>query len=171
VGEKEISRSPTPSLPTFSLLADLQSAGFIIHKEETLRTYEVSFIVNPNTTDEELKKLTGQLEQIITDQGGKITKTDHQGRRKLAYRIGKLDEGNYTFLFLEGSGREISEVERRLRVNDAVIRYMTVRTDEDLKRAEKMKSKRRGAAAPRRAEDDLADLGLNEEERAALEEM
>ena len=137
-----------------------------------MRTYEVSFIANPNTTDDELKKLTGQLEQVITDQGGKITKTDQQPRRKMAYRIGKFDEGIYTFLYLEGSGREIAEVERRLRVNDAVIRYMTVRTDEDLKRAEKMKAKRRGAAAaPRPAEDDLAALGLNEEELEALEEI
>ncbi len=137
-----------------------------------MRTYEVSFIVNPNTTEDDLKKLTGQLEHIITDQGGKITKTDHQGRKKLAYRIGKFDEGNYTFLYLEGSGREIAEVERRLRVNDAVIRYMTVRTDEDLKRAEKMKAKRKGAAAaPRRTDDDLSDLGLSEEEREALEEI
>ena len=163
---------PSALIPTFfSLLADLQSAGFNIHKEETLRTYEVSFIVNPNTTDDELKKLTSHLEQIITDQGGTVTKTDHQGRKKLAYRIGKFDEGNYTFLYLEGSGREIAEVERRLRVNDAVIRYMTVRTDEDLKRAAKMKAKRKGAAAPRRTDDDLADLGLSEEEREALEEI
>jgi hypothetical protein len=74
---------PSSFIPTFfSLLADFRSAGSIIHKEETLRTYEVSFIVNPNTTDDELKKLTGQLEQIIADQGGKITKADHQGRRK-----------------------------------------------------------------------------------------
>jgi small subunit ribosomal protein S6 len=136
-----------------------------------LRTYEVSFIANPNTNDDDLKKLTTQLETIITDQGGKITKTDNLGRRKLAYRIGKFDDGIYTFLYLEGSGREIAEVERRLRVNDAVIRYMTVRTDEDLKRAEKMKSKRRGNAAPRRSDDDLEDLDLNEDERAALEAM
>lgn len=136
-----------------------------------MRTYEVSFIANPNTNDDDLKKLTTQLETIITDQGGKITKTDNLGRRKLAYRIGKFDDGIYTFLYLEGSGREIAEVERRLRVNDAVIRYMTVRTDEDLKRAEKMKSKRRGNAAPRRSDDDLEDLDLNEDERAALEAM
>jgi small subunit ribosomal protein S6 len=138
-----------------------------------LRKYEVSFIANPNTADDDLKKLTSQLETIITDQGGKITKTDHLGRRKLAYRIGKFDDGIYTILYLEGSGREIAEVERRLRVNDAIIRFMTVRTDEDLKRAEKMKAKRRGAAvvAPRATDDDLADLDLNEEERAALEEM
>ena len=155
-----------------SLLADAYSAGLmtIVHKEKISRTYEVSFIVNPNTTDDELKKLTDQLEQVIADKGGRVTKTHHQGRRKLAYRIGEFDEGNYTFLYLEGSGREIAEVERRLRVNDAVIRYMTVRTDEDLKRAAKMKAKRKGAAAaPRRTDDDLSDLGLSEEEREALE--
>ena len=137
-----------------------------------MRKYEVTFIANPNTNDDDLKKLTSQLETVITDQGGKVTKTDNLGRRKLAYRIGKFDDGIYTFIYLEGSGSEIAEVERRLRVNDAVIRYMTVRTDEDLKRAEKMKAKRRGAAAtPRRSEDDLEDLDLNEDERAALNEM
>lgn len=138
-----------------------------------MRTYEVCFIVNPNTVEDELKKLTSQLEQIITEKGGKVSKVDHLGRRKLAYPIGKFDDGNYTFIYLEGSGSEIYEVERRLRVNDAVIRHMTVRTDEDLKRAAKMKAKRKGAAAAagRRSEDDLEDLPLTPEERAALEDM
>jgi small subunit ribosomal protein S6 len=139
-----------------------------------LRTYEVCFITNPNTVEDDLKKLTSQIETIITDQGGKITKVDSLGRKKLAYPIGKFDDGNYTFIYLEGSGSEIHEVERRLRVNDAVIRYMTVRTDEDLKRAAKMKAKRKGAAAAavrRTGDDDLEDLPLTAEERAALEDM
>ena len=137
-----------------------------------MRTYEVCFIVNPNTTEDDLKKLTSQIETVIAEKGGKVTKVDNLGRKKLAYSIGKFDDGNYTFIYLEGSGAEIHEVERRLRVNDAVIRHMTVRTDEDLKRADKMKAKRKGAAvAPRRNDDDLEDLSLTEEERAALEEM
>lgn len=138
-----------------------------------MRTYEVCFIVNPNTIEDDLKKLTSQLEQVIADQGGKVTKVDNLGRKKLAYPIGKFDDGNYTFIYLEGSGSEIHEVERRLRVNDAVIRHMTVRTDEDLKRAAKMKAKRKGAAAAvgRRGDDDLEDLPLTAEERAALEDM
>lgn len=138
-----------------------------------MRTYEVCFIVNPNTVEDDLKKLTSQLEQVIADQGGKVTKVDNLGRKKLAYPIGKFDDGNYTFIYLEGSGSEIHEVERRLRVNDAVIRHMTVRTDEDLKRAAKMKAKRKGAAAAvgRRSDDDLEDLPLTAEERAALEDM
>ncbi len=139
-----------------------------------MRTYEVCFIVNPNTVEDDLKKLTSQIETVIADQGGKVTKVDNLGRRKLAYPIGKFDDGNYTFIYLEGSGSEIHEIERRLRVNDAVIRHMTVRTDEDLKRAAKMKAKRKGAAAAavrRNGDDDLEDLPLTAEERAALEDM
>ncbi len=137
-----------------------------------MRTYEVCFIVNPNTVEDDLKKLTSQIEQVIADKGGTVTKVENLGRKKLAYPIGKFDDGNYTFIYLEGSGGEIYEVERRLRVNDAVIRHMTVRTDEDLKRAAKMKAKRKGAAAiARRSDDDLTDLPLTAEERAALEDM
>jgi small subunit ribosomal protein S6 len=128
-----------------------------------LRTYEVAFITAPNTADDDLSKLNSQIEQIITDRGGKITKVDNWGRRKLAYRIGKFDEGVYTFVYLEGSGQEISEVERRLRVTDFVIRYLTVRTDEALKRAEKLKSKRKVSLAPRSPEDDF-DLDIEEDE-------
>jgi small subunit ribosomal protein S6 len=120
-----------------------------------LRTYEVAFIAAPNTADDDLSKLNSQIEQIVADRGGKITKVDNWGRRKLAYRIGKFDEGVYTFVHVEGSGKEISELERRLRVTDFVIRYLTVRTDEALKRAVKLKSKRKVSLAPRNSDDDF----------------
>lgn len=137
-----------------------------------MRTYEVAVIVSPNTTEEDLKKILDQMEHIVTDKGGTVTKVQSEGRRKLAYPIEKFDEGIYSYVFIEGSGSEIAEVERRLRVNDAVIRYLTVRTDEDMKRATKMKSKRKGAAAlPRKLDDDFSDLGLSPAERAALDEM
>lgn len=125
-----------------------------------MRTYEVMFITSPNTTDEEVNKLTSQIEHAATDRGGKITKIDPWGRRKLAYRIGKFDEGIYTLVHIEGTGHEIAEVERRLRVTDFVIRYMSVRTDEDLKRAAKMKAKRKVAASstPVIEEDDDFDI-------------
>src|SRR5215468_9445011 len=131
----------------------------------TLRKYEVAFIAAPNTADDDLSKLNSQIEQIISDRGGKITKVDNWGRRKLAYRIGKFDEGVYTFVYVEGSGQEISEVERRLRVTDFIIRYLTVRTDEDLKRAEKLKSKRKVSLSPRAPDDDFdLDIDLEDEE-------
>jgi small subunit ribosomal protein S6 len=135
----------------------------------TLRTYEVVFIAAPNTADDDLTKLTSQLETVITDQGGRLVKTDNWGRRKLAYSIGKFDEGIYTLLNIEGSGSEIAEVERRLRVSDLVIRHLTVRTDEDLRRAEKMRARRKTSAAPRSAEDD-PDLDLEDEEMGDEEE-
>jgi small subunit ribosomal protein S6 len=128
-----------------------------------LRTYEVAFIAAPNTADDDLSKLNTQIEQIIADRGGKITKVDNWGRRKLAYRIGKFDEGVYTFVHVEGSGQEISEVERRLRVTDFVIRYLTVRTDEALKRAEKLKSKRKVSLTPRATDDDF-DIDIEDED-------
>src|SRR5215813_15461560 len=130
-----------------------------------LRTYEIAFIAAPNTADDDLSKLNSQIEQIAADRGGKVTKVDNWGRRKLAYRIGKFDEGVYTFVHLEGSGQEIAEIERRLRVTDFVIRHLTVRTDEALKRAEKLKSKRKGSISPRSPDDDFdLDLDLEDEE-------
>src|SRR5215510_3074013 len=134
-----------------------------------LRTYEVAFIAALNTADDDLSKLNSQIEQIITDRGGKITKVDNWGRCKLAYRIGKFDEGVYTFVHLEGSGKEIAEVERCLRVTDFVIRYLTVRTDEALKRAEKLKSKRKVSLAPRTPDDDFdLDLDLDDEDEELM---
>jgi small subunit ribosomal protein S6 len=132
-----------------------------------LRTYEVAFIAAPNTADDDLSKLNSQIEQIITDRGGKITKIDNWGRRKLAYRIGKFDEGVYTFVYFEGVGKEIAEVERRLRVTDFVIRYLTIRTDEALKRAEKLKSKRKVSLTPRAPDDDF-DIDIEDEEMEGI---
>jgi small subunit ribosomal protein S6 len=130
-----------------------------------LRTYEIAFIAAPNVADDDLTKLNSQIEHIVTDRGGKITKVDNWGRRKLAYRIGRFDEGLYTFVYVEGSGQEIAEVERRLRVTDFVIRHLTVRTDEDLKRAAKVKAKRKSSVAPSSGDEDFdLDLELDEEE-------
>ncbi|MFN0108502.1 MAG: 30S ribosomal protein S6 [Blastocatellia bacterium] len=119
-----------------------------------MRTYELMFISSPNTTDEDINKLNSQIEHAVTDRGGKITKIEPWGRRKLAYRIAKADEGIYTLIHIEGTGQEIAEVERRLRITDFVMRYLSVRTDEDLKRAAKMKAKRKVVAATSVATDD-----------------
>ncbi|MFN0122991.1 MAG: 30S ribosomal protein S6 [Blastocatellia bacterium] len=124
-----------------------------------MRTYEVMFIVNPNATDEEQQKLIALLETAVNDRGGKITKVDNWGRRKLAYPIKKFEDGIYIILYIEGTGREIAEVERRLRVTDLALRHITVRTDEDLRRAEKIKSRRKvtAAGAPGAGDDDFDD--------------
>lgn len=126
-----------------------------------MRTYEVMFISTPSVVEADLEKLISQLENIIQERGGTVTKKENMGRRKLAYKIDKYDEGIYTLIYAEGSGREIAEVERRLRVTDFVIRHLTVRTDEDLKRAEKMKAKRKTVVAPS-AVDGGADVDGDE---------
>ena len=116
---------------------------------ETQRQYEVVFIVDPTADDDEVTRLTDNLKQIATDQGGAVTKTESMGRRKLAYEILHKTEGSFVLLEIEGSGKEIAELERRMRVNDRIIRYITVRVDEDRQRAEKFKAKRARKAAKR----------------------
>lgn len=116
---------------------------------ETKRQYEVVFIVDPTADDDEVTKLTESLKQIATDQGGTVTKTESMGRRQLAYEILHKTEGSFILLEIEGSGKEIAELERRMRVNDRIIRYITVRVDEDRRRAEKFKAKRARKAAKR----------------------
>jgi small subunit ribosomal protein S6 len=107
-----------------------------------MRVYEVLFIVAPNTEESDLETLVTQMSDVATNQGAQITKVDRMGRRRLAYPIQKFNEGHYVVLTVEGTGAEIAEVERRMRVTDAIIRYITIRIDEDLKRADKLRARR-----------------------------
>jgi small subunit ribosomal protein S6 len=106
------------------------------------RIYEVVFIVDPETPEDEATRLVESLTTTITEQGGTIARSESMGRRTLAYRIGRKTEGNYWLFEVEGSGAEIAELERRMRVSDAVLRYLTVRVDEERRRAEKLKERR-----------------------------
>jgi small subunit ribosomal protein S6 len=112
-----------------------------------MRVYEVLFIVAPNIEESDIDTLVTQLSDVATNQGARIAKIDRMGRRRLAYPIGKFNDGHYVVFTLEGSGAEIAELERRMRVTDAVIRYITIRIDEDLKRAEKFRARRAAHAA------------------------
>ncbi len=111
------------------------------------RTYELMFIVDPDAGDEDVLKLSEGVQKIITSQGGSITKTEMMGKRQLAYEINHRRNGTYVLLEVEGSGAEIAEVERRMRVNDQILRYMTVRVDEMRRRADKLKDRRARKAA------------------------
>ena len=113
------------------------------------RIYEVVFILDPETAEDEAARLTENFRQIIADQVGTVTKNESMGRRSLAYRIGRKTEGVFTFFEVEGTGREIAELERRMRVSDQVLRYLTVRVDEERRRAEKLKAKRTRRAGKR----------------------
>jgi small subunit ribosomal protein S6 len=115
---------------------------------DTKRQYEVVFIVDP-TADDEVAKLTDGFKQIVTDQGGVVTKAETMGKRQLAYEILHHKDGTFVLLEIEGSGREIAELERRMRVSDRILRYITVRVDEDRRRADKLKDRRARKAAKR----------------------
>ena len=113
------------------------------------RTYEVMYIVDPETPADRLTKLNTAVGNLIEKEGGKVVRMDDGGRRTLAYPIKKKTEGYYILFEIEGTGQEIAELERRMRVNDMIIRYITVRVDEDRKKADKMRTKREKRAATR----------------------
>ncbi|MDQ3755750.1 MAG: 30S ribosomal protein S6 [Acidobacteriota bacterium] len=115
------------------------------------RVYEVVFIIDTETSEDESTRLIENLQHIITEQGGTITKSESMGRRALAYRIGRKTEGHFMLFEVEGTGREIAELERRMRVSDAIVRYLTVRVDEDRRRADKLKERRARKASKRPA--------------------
>ena len=106
------------------------------------RTYEVLYIINPETDGEKIVKLNEAVGKLIEKEGGEVVRMDDIGIRNLAYPIQKKETGHYVLFEINGSGQEILELERRMRVNDMIIRYMTVRIDEDRKKAEALKAKR-----------------------------
>src|SRR6266853_6424424 len=114
-----------------------------------MRNYEIMFIVNPNAAEEEIDKINTQLEGIITSGGGKVEKIEKMGKRRLAYEVDKHREGFYVLFVTTANGDIIKECERRLRVMDAVIKYITVRTDEEGRRLDKIKGYRQKRAARR----------------------
>jgi small subunit ribosomal protein S6 len=118
------------------------------------RLYDLIFITRPATPEEEIKKVVSGIEHTCAEKGGKVEKTENWGTRKLAYRVKKHREGIYVHQEIRTThGELIAELERRLRVQDVIIKYQTVRLDEDLKRQKKLGDKRalRVARRPRRA--------------------
>src|SRR5438132_13601384 len=128
-----------------------------------MRNYEIMFIVNPSGTDEEIDKINGQIESIITSGGGKIEKIEKMGKRRLAYEVDKHREGHYVLFAMSANGDIIKEAERRLRVMDAVIKYITVRTDEEVRRFEKIRSYRQKRATRRGSHSGAAPTQSSEE--------
>ena len=106
------------------------------------RLYEMMYIATPETVEEDIVKLNESITALVEKGGGSVEEVEEWGRRRLAYPIRKKTEGIYVLLEITGSGQEIAELERRFRVNDVILRYMTVRVDEDRKAAEKKRVKR-----------------------------
>ena len=116
-----------------------------------MRVYEELFIVKPDTAEEDVDSFVEQLKTLITTAKGTIDKVDKWGVRKLAYRVSKYAEGQYILIQFGAEPDAVKEIERRLRVTDMVIKFITVRIDEKQKKIEKRKKAREKRAARRPA--------------------
>jgi len=126
-----------------------------------VRNYEVVFIAAPTLTSEELDGFINHIQTVVASKNGKVVKVDNWGKNSRAYRIKRFREGYYVVLSIEGDGSAIAELERRFRVTDYIIRFISVRIDEDLKRSEKIKTARQ-KKAPKQAPD--ISQGIDAEE-------
>ena len=114
------------------------------------RQYDLIFICRPDTPESDVDKVISTIEHAAAEKGAKIEKTEKWGRKRMAYRVQRLREGYYVFMVLKSShGEVVKELERRLKVADPVMKYLTVRVDEELKRQEKLKKHREKRAARR----------------------
>jgi small subunit ribosomal protein S6 len=106
------------------------------------RSYEIMFIIRPDIEEAEIDKLVETFSGYLTNGGGTIKQTEKMGRRRLAYSVDRFNDGFYILLIVDAPASLISEIERRLRVSEPVIKFITVRTDEEEKRVAKIKKHR-----------------------------
>ncbi len=125
-----------------------------------MRIYETVFIVKPDGTEEELDRFIAQMETVVTSTGGKVQKTEKWGRRRLAYVVRGHREGQYVICTMECDPPTVREFERLLKVSEPVIKFQTVRIDEELKRLEKLSRKRHKRGVSRGSPSAPAGPGL-----------
>ena len=114
------------------------------------RVYELVFIADPGLGEPEVDALAAQVQGFVEKEGGRVSKLEKWGKKRLAYTVKRHREGSYVLLVVEGGAALIKEVERRIRVTDGIIRFLTVRVDEDLRKAEGRKARRTAEEAKRR---------------------
>ena len=102
-----------------------------------MNSYESIFIARPSLLDEEVNKISEKVKGIIEQGGGIVQKIENWGKKKLAYEVHKEKKGTYVFLFFQASGNLISEMERAYRLDDAIMKFLTVKlTKKDLAQRE-----------------------------------
>jgi small subunit ribosomal protein S6 len=116
-----------------------------------MRIYEELFIIKPDAPDEEVDAFVEQLRTQLTTAGATVDKVDKWGKRRLAYKVDKYREGTYVLFQFTAGPEMVHEFERRLRVADLVLKFITVRIDETLKRLDKRKKERDKRSAKRAA--------------------
>jgi small subunit ribosomal protein S6 len=115
-----------------------------IHKEVSMRPYETAFLIAPNLPDEDNEKLIDQMAEIVSKKKGTMVNVDKWGKRRLAYPIQKFEEAFYVFFLYQGEPAVLAELERRFKQTEAILRYLTVRTEM------KESFKKKGKEAPKR---------------------
>lgn len=133
-----------------------------------MRIYEELFIVKPDATEEEIDQIIEQVTNVVVSAGGSVDKVDKWGVRKLAYRVEKRSEGYYILVQFSSSPETVKEIERRLRVSDLVLKFLTVRIDEKLKRIEKRKKRREKRAARKPVQEVPAPQAPSPESPAGM---
>jgi small subunit ribosomal protein S6 len=131
----------------YELLALPVEEGLYIRKEDELRGYELMYILDPTLDEDKTQALIGQIEEFMAKQGVTVEKTEPWGKRRLAYQIANHWEGFYVLSHFQAGTGVVSEVERRLRVTDGVMRFITVRIDEEQEKLERKRAKK-GIPAP-----------------------
>ena len=121
--------------------------------------YENVFIARQDVPTTQVETLTNQFAELVTGMGGTVSKKEYWGLRSLTYRIKKNRKGHYTLLNIDAPSAAVKEMERTMSINEDIIRFLTVRVDEELRKAERRKAKRTlaeekrkprpGAQAPR----------------------
>lgn len=102
------------------------------------RKYEIGFIINPEATEEEVKKIIDSIVVIVKKAHGTIENIDEWGRRKLAYTISRHNEGIYVFINADVVGSVFLDIERRLKLTEKVMRFVVLRLDDRLRKANKL---------------------------------
>lgn len=125
-----------------------------------MNTYEIAVLFHPDL-EIDLSKPQAKVEKIITGNGGKITKTDNWGKKKLAYQIDKQDQAVYVFYTVDLPGEAVRKIEGTLNITDEVIRYLITRVD--LKAIAKAEALRTEKAEKAQARNEKADEEASEE--------
>jgi small subunit ribosomal protein S6 len=135
------------------------------------RTYELVYVVSPETSDEQVTALHDQVQSIVGRYNGTIEKTENWGRRKLAYEIGHHKEGTYVLEVILGTGELMKELDRRLKVLDEVIRHLVVRVDEEQRVVERHRNERQATMRRRRVARGLPpDIQEGETPRSSTDD-
>jgi ribosomal protein S18/ribosomal protein S6 len=115
------------------------------------RVYEIIFVADPDLGEADVDALTEQVQGFVERDGGRVDRVEKWGKKRLAYEVRRRREGYYVLIVAQGGGALVRELERRLKVTDGILRFLTVRVDDDLRKAERRKAIRALAEEKRRA--------------------